>query len=389
MIIRQLKGEEKFEARLISATAFHMRIEDPEKEKRESEQDAFRDWGAFNEDGTLMAHMINHRFECFLDGKLIPSGGIGGVSTLPEYRMEGAIKEIFRALLPAAHDEGEVISTLYPFSHAFYRKFGYETVCWKNVYRFSPAVLKGYAFRGKAVLYKPGDAADDWTRLYNDFASRYNLAILRDDARMREHLKGEYYKDRKYCYMLYEGGRPAAYLIFQDVHHDPQAILEVKDLAWNGPEGFRAILGFLARFSADYGTIRLFLPRDTELLSLIRSPLAYDIQKTTEQSYMIRAVHAAKCLEAMRKPAGCRFTVRVTDDLIPQNNGVWKVTDHSVTPTDREPDLTVSEKALGQLVCGAVSLTEALYRDDTSVAGNQQLLESIFVRRPILVEEYF
>ena len=91
----------------------------------------------------------------------------------------------------------------------------------------------------------------------------------------------------------------------------------------------------------------------------------------------------------MRKPAGCRFTVRVTDDLIPQNNGVWKVTDHSVTPTDREPDLTVSEKALGQLVCGAVSLTEALYRDDTSVAGNQQLLESIFVRRPILVEEYF
>lgn len=389
MEVRLLNGEERFQARLIATVAFHMRMEDPEKAREESVQETCQHWGAFHEDGTLMAAMINHQFISSLDGTPVRNGGIGGVSTLPEYRMEGGIREIFMKLIPHAYADGEVISTLYPFNHSFYRKFGYETVCWKNVYEFPPAVLKGYAFHGNAKLWKQGDPVGEWTGLYNLFASSFNLAISRDDERMEKHLKGEYYKDRKFCYLLYEDGRPIAYLIFQDIRHDPQAILEVKDLAWDGTKGFQAILGFLARFSADYGTIRLFLPRDVELMSLIRSPLAYDIQKTTEQNYMVRVVNAVKALEAIRKPEGCSFVIRVSDELIPENSGVWQVTGDGVCPSELEPDLSVSEKALGQLVTGAVSLSEALYRDDTVVMKNRETLERVFVRKPILVEDHY
>ena len=389
MEIRLLKDKERFEARMIATVAFHGRMEDPEKAKQESEQETDQHWGAFHDDGTLMAHIINNQFVSNLDGTPVRNGGIGAVSTLPEYRMEGGVKEIFRALLPYAYQDGEVISTLYPFSHAFYRKFGYETVCWRNQYEFAPGVLKGYAFTGKSRLWKTGDPVREWTELYSRFAADYNLVIARDDKRMEEHLKGEYYKDRKFCYMLYEGDRPLAYLIFQDIRHDPAAILDVLDLAWDGPSGFRAILGFLARFSADYGTIRLFLPRDIELLNLIRSPQAYDIQKTSHQNYMIRVVNAAKALEAMRKPAGCSFVIRVSDDLIAENNGAWKVTGDGVVPTEEEPDLSVSERALGQLVAGAVSLPEALCREDTVVYRNREMLERVFIRKPILVEDHF
>ena len=389
MEIRQLKKEERFDARVIATVAFHGRMEDPEKERRESEQETLQHWGAFQEDGTLMAHMINHHLTSFLDGTPVRNGGIGGVSTLPEFRKDGAVREIFRTLLPAAYADGEVISTLYPFSHAFYRKFGYETVCWKNVYTFSPRVLEGYSFAGKCSLWKQGDPVAEWTELYNAFARKYNLALERDDQRMAEHLKGEYYKDRKFCYMLREGERLLAYLIFQDIRHDPQAILEVRDLAWSGPEGFRAILGFLSRFSADYGTIRLFLPRDLELLALIRSPLAYEIRKTTEQNYMVRVINAVKALETIRKPEGCSFVIRISDELIPENNGTWQVTCEGVCLSDREPDLIVSEKALGQLITGAVSLDEALYRDDTAVIGNREMLNRVFVRKPILVEDHY
>ena len=389
MEIRLLSGEERFQARLIATVAFHQRMEDPEKARQESEKETCQQWGAFHEDGTLMAQIINNQYMSWLDGTLVRNGGIGAVSTLPEYRMEGAVKEIFKVLLAHAYTDGEVISTLYPFSHAFYRKFGYETVCWKNIYEFSPAVLRGYAFYGEASLWKQGMPVSGWTELYNRFASSYNLAISRDDRAMGERLKGEYYKDRKFCYMLHENGKPVAYLIFQDIRHDPQAILDVQDLAWDGPGGLRAILGFLARFSADYGSIRLFLPRDIELLSLIRSPLAYDIRKTTEQSYMIRVVNAARVLETMKKPAGTSFVVRITDELIPENNGTWKVTSDAVSPTEEEPDLTVTEKALGQLVSGAVSLSEALYREDTVVTKNRETLDRVFVRKPILVEDHF
>ena len=154
MEIRLLNGEERFQARLIATVAFHQRMEDPEKARQESEKETCQQWGAFHEDGTLMAQIINNQYMSWLDGTLIRNGGIGAVSTLPEYRMEGAVKEIFKVLLAHAFTDGEVISTLYPFSHAFYRKFGYETVCWKNIYEFSPAVLRG----GQPV--ETGDACE-------------------------------------------------------------------------------------------------------------------------------------------------------------------------------------------------------------------------------------
>ena len=390
MEVRKLKPEEHFEANLISTVAFHMKMEDPEKNREESLKSTDEDWGAFSEDGKIMARIINNHYDTRLDGQRIRNGGIGAVSTLPEYRNTGAVKAIFEKLIPEAYRNGEVISTLYPFNHAFYRKFGYETVRWRDHYEFVPAVLSGYRFSGEAELWKPGDPAEGYTELYNRFADGFNLAMYRDDKMMTDLIKGEYYKDRKFCYLLRENGKTVAYLIFQDVRNDPAAILEVKDLAWDGREGFLAILGFLARFTADYGTIRLFLPSCLQLLSVIQTPRAYDIQQTATQGYMIRAVNVKRLLEIIRKPDDSRFVIRVEGDMqIPENNGTWAVCGSSAEPTAETPDLTVSIQALGQMAAGAVSLSEAMYRPDVTVTGNQEVLEKVFVRKPILVEDHF
>ena len=390
MEVRLLKPEEHFEANLISTVAFHMKMEDPEKNREESLKSTDEDWGAFSEDGKVMARIINNHYETRLDGQRIRNGGIGAVSTLPEYRNTGAVKAIFEKLIPEAYRNGEIISTLYPFNHAFYRKFGYETVRWQDHYEFVPAVLSGYRFSGDAELWKPGDPVSEYTTLYNRFADSFNLAMVRDDKMMLDLIKGEYYKDRKFCYLLREDGKAVAYLIFQDVRNDPAAILTVKDLAWDGRTGFYAILGFLARFTADYGTIRLFLPSCLQLLSVIQTPRAYDIQQTATQSYMIRAMNVKRLLEIIKKPDDCQFVIRVEGDAqIPENNGTWKVCGNSVEETEETPDLTVSVQALGQMAAGAVDLAEALYRPDVAVAGNRAVLEKVFVRKPILVEDHF
>ena len=390
MEVRQLKPEEHFEANLISTVAFHMKMEDPEKNREESLKSEDEDWGAFSDDGTIMARIINNHYESRLDGQRIRNGGIGAVSTLPEYRNTGAVKAIFEKLLPEARRNGEIISTLYPFNHAFYRKFGYETVRWQDHYEFAPAVLKGYRFCGTAELWKPGDPVNEYTALYSRFADGFNLAMCRDDEMMLKLIKGEYYKDRKFCYLLRENGKAVAYLVFQDVRNDPAAILTVKDLAWDGREGFLAVLGFLGRFTADYGTIRMFLPSCLQLLSVIQTPMAYDIQQTATQAYMIRAVNVKRLLEIIRKPDDSRFVIRVEGDAqIPENNGTWAVSGGSAELTDEAPDLTVSVQALGQMAAGAVDLAEAMYRPDVAVAGNRAVLEKVFVRKPILVEDHF
>lgn len=391
MVVRKLTARERFEANMISAIAFHQRMEDPEKKREEWAQETTEDWGAFTDDGKMMARILHYRFEAQMDGQLIPNGGIGAVSTLPEYRNTGAIRSIFNALLPEAYRSGEVISTLYPFNHAFYRKFGYETVRWRNDYEFEPSVLSGYCFSGSAELRVPGKPVSEYTELYRRFAKEFNLAIHRDDARMlKDHIQGEYYRDRKFCYLLRQGSQPVAYLIFQDIRHDPAAILSVLNLAWDGKEGLYAILGFLARFTADYGTVKMFLPSCLELLSVIQGPRVYDIHQTARQDYMIRAVNAKKLLEVMKKPENSSFIIRVQGDgQIQENNGSWEVSGTRVLPTDKAPDLTVSIQALGQMAAGCVSLDEASYRQDVSIAGNVDTLRDVFIRKPILVEDFF
>ncbi|MBR6405978.1 MAG: GNAT family N-acetyltransferase [Lachnospiraceae bacterium] len=398
MIARKLTREDLPDANRISAFAFHARLEDPEKLNVIPEDDPSEQWGAFSEDGVMAARIINNRFEGYLDGNPVKNGGIGSVSTLPEYREQGAVRAVFEKLLPEAYRQGEVISTLYPFNHAFYRKFGYETVCVRNIYHFSPAVLRNYRFSGTAHPYREGDPVSDYFALYREFAANYNFMLERDEKRMADRLKSVPLRDRRFAYLLSEGDVPKAYLIFQDIRHDPAAILKVQELAWKDRAGFEMILGFLGRFTADYGEIQLPLPVGVELHSVLRSSLAYDVTKETRQDFMVRIINAEKLLSAIRLPDCCSFVIQVTDEMIPENNGCFRVksrtgeenlSGNTVERCEDQPDLAVSERALGQLATGAVSLREALLRPDTVLTAKEELLSRVFVRKDLFIEDHF
>ena len=77
MEVRLLKPEEHFEANLISTVAFHMHMDDPKKNREESLKSQDEDWGAFSEDGKIMARIINNRYDTRLDGQKVRNGGIG------------------------------------------------------------------------------------------------------------------------------------------------------------------------------------------------------------------------------------------------------------------------------------------------------------------------
>ena len=395
MKIKKLDPKDYFDAYLISAYCFHMRVEDPEAKRKEIEEEKHEDWGAFDEDGTMMARIINNRFSFYLDGQAVTAGGIGAVSTLPEYRDFGAIRAIFKEQLPSAYKNGEVISALYPFKHAFYRKAGYEVVTFMNEYAFAPSVLSDYRFNGEVRKWNPGDSVADFMQVYQAFAPKFNFAMERNEDQMLEHMKVEKpYLDRKFSYVFKQDGKPIAYLIFTDVRHDPAAILQVEECAWTRREGFLALLGFLARFEADYGEIKLPLPKGIDLLRILHSPRAYDVQKETQQNFMVRVIHAKKLLEVIRKPSDCDFTVKVTDDLIRENNGMFRVKADLVqripeSRTKKTADLEVDVRALGQMAVGAVNFDEALLRGDVSVHAKEDMLRNVFTEKSIFCGEHF
>ena len=389
MQARRLEAGERFEARRNAMIAFHGRMSDPEEERRDSLRDDTETWGTFREDGVLMASLTDYPCLTWFDGHRVKSGGVSEAATFPEFRGMGAMRTLFEAFLPAAYEKGELLSILCPSSHALYRKFGYGTVCPQNVYTMKPAVLGDYRFEGSAALLEPGDSVAAHTALYERFARRCNLPAARSEEEQRKHLGGSYYHSRRFCYLLREGEEDVAYVQFADDRSPSGSILAVWDLAFDGRRGFEAILGFLARFELDYDTVELWLPSEIELLTLIRSSRSFEIAKRTRDNLMVRVINARQILALLKKPADAVFTVRVRDPFIPENHGVFRVCGDTAVRSDGEADLDLSIEALSQMAAGAVSLAEAELCPEVAVLRNREVLERVFVRKPIFNTENF
>lgn len=392
MNIKKLEASERFEAYLISAYCFHSRVDDVEGQREQVEKEDLEDWGAFAEDGTMAARITNNKFDFIVDGAVVKAGGIGAVATLPEYRETGAIKSIFRELLPEAYRNGEIISALYPFSQAFYRKMGYEVVTYQSNYELKPALLAGYRFDGVVKRWTPGESIEDYLRIYNQFAKKFNLSMPRDTKSMLEHMKvDKLYQERKFSYIFNLKGENVAYITFTDTYHNQAAILKVEESAWINRDGFYAILAFLGRFESDYGNIQLPLPYGIDLLRLIRTKRSYEIHKTCRHDFMLRVINAKKLLETIRKPLDCDFVIKVSDDMIPENNAILHVMADSVVKKDDTwiPDITVSVLALAQMAVGGINLDEAMLRPDVEISEKEEMLRRVFVEKRIFVGEHF
>jgi len=389
MTARRLKPEERFEARRNTMIAFHGRMSDPEEERAESLGETTEAWGTFREDGRLMASLTDYSYLTWFDGHAVKTGGVSEVAAFPEFRGQGAVRRLFEAFLPAARESGEILSTLCPSSHDLYRKFGYGTVCLQSVYTMKPDALSEYRFDGSAELLEPGGSVAEHTALYNRFARMCSLAAARSEEDMRKCLCGEYWRTRRFCYLLRDEEGPAAYVQFADDRTPAGSTLAVWDMAFDGRRGFEAVLGFLSRFGLDYDSLELWTPSGIELLTLIRTPRSSDIHKRTRDNFMVRAVHVQKLLSLLKKPSGARFTVRVRDSLIPENDGTFAVSGDEALPADDAPDLEADVGALSQMAVGAVSLREAEYLPGVRVHGNREALERIFVRKPIFNNENF
>ncbi|MBQ4311823.1 MAG: GNAT family N-acetyltransferase, partial [Oscillospiraceae bacterium] len=92
MKIHMLDSDEKYRAAKISLLAFHIRSDEPEKQLRRWMCGDTEDWGAFTDDDVLMARAVNNSLSMKLYGSCVKCGGVGAVSTLPEYRGNGAVR---------------------------------------------------------------------------------------------------------------------------------------------------------------------------------------------------------------------------------------------------------------------------------------------------------
>ena len=322
-MIRYLTNDDLLQYKHLASVCYTYADTEPPREL--TEEELHQRVGVFDERGTLLSAMIHNRYTARFEGRDVPLCGIGGVVTDPVARGQRGIRGLFETYLPTLYDEGYVFSALYPFSHIFYRKFGYEFAFEKRVAEFSPENLRDDLCRADEIVrVLPEEDDQGMGQVYERYIADKHYAIRRDGAMWRELREGTPWEKKKYAYVLRRGGENIAYWIGTVDKKGFEAKLTMTDMAYTCREGYEAIFAML-RGMNEFGTIRLTVPAELNPHWLMKDPYDVDQYQVTRGG-MLRVMNVEKTLSMLLPPpvAG-QLTIEVTDAQIARNQGLFRV----------------------------------------------------------------
>lgn len=351
-------------------------------------------WGAF--DGERLAgRMLRREYHSWWHGQELPTSGIAGVAVSPEERGRGLLRELFRAVLDASVERGDVVSTLYPTAPGIYRSSGYEVVTTLQTVEVPTAELTqvrppvGVRTRRATAADLPAARAlyDVWARAQNGPLTRRGPSFPATDEDVIGDFTGVTLavdeSDAVVGYCSWNRGRG----------YGPEGRIEVQDLLATTAEGYRALWRLLGSFAS----VAVRVTVQTSGDDLARSVLP-TLSWTAIEShpYMLRLLDVPAAFTAL--PARARGTVvlHVHQDAVSGTDGSYRLTasEDGVTcertdPEGDHPTFTPGGLALlwsGAQTCANVRMAGLL---TGGTAEDDAVLDAVCAGRPLHVRDYF
>jgi predicted acetyltransferase len=170
-------------------------------------------------DGRMQSVLEIIPFQVWFNDKKMPMGGISGVASPPESRRKGYVRKLMEYSLKDMKERGFPISTLYPFSFDFYRKFGWEHASDWRVYSFDPKDLGEIPVPKGEMLRFSEKELKSVNHAYNEFSKTKTCSILREKKHWLERIMKSYEREM-YSYLWRDyRGRVQGYIIYEIIDH--------------------------------------------------------------------------------------------------------------------------------------------------------------------------
>lgn len=409
MIIRKIRPEELKRTLELFAIAFEFSNDiskSPEEVYEDitknpmSREDAFwgERWAAFEDDDkTMMSYFIDQPFPVQFDGNVYTMTGIGGVATLPQYRKSGGIRGCFEAALPSMYENGIAFSYLYPFSSAYYRKFGYEMGCEHLIYHFRLNSLKHFAVSGNSSLVEPGNfMLGDIKQIYRVWQNKYNMMIVNEDYEFAWIEKSSPVKNQEFTYVYKSGsGEPMAYMTVKQSIEPDGRNLKCTRFVFTCTEGLKGLLNILIALGSDHSYATIEVPADADLTLILPEWAMGAVTLNKRWAGMVRVVNVETVLKGARYCGSGSLTISVTDRQIADNCGTFAVTfsDGKAVSVAKvpaaSPDISMGINEFSRLIIGTCDTSSLPYLDNVTVHNVSACLDQVFYRKPNLILEYF
>lgn len=324
-------------------------------------------------------------------------GGIAGVATGVEARGRGYVDRLLRDALVRMRDAGQVISALYPFAWAFYRKFGWDWVGEKRSLSLPLREIKSTA-EGRFVRDIPSEKAQErLAPVYERFAARYNGVFLSEFHQWTDKLRHN--DDRTtFVYTYFPEGEPepTAYMLWRYDGGSSDAG-EVREFVANTPDGYRALFGLLHNLGTQCRTARLIAPADAPLWSQMYH---WEVTTKVEPVFQARVVDVCAAMARIVPPTDSAYSANVTmtvaDEAAPWNNGAFRilVKDGKIqcSPTEvTEADPTLDIQAFSQAFWGTPSLSTLRHAGRIRITNEAgyDALSRLLPTNPVFTMDFF
>jgi len=396
MVVRPITSEEKNHASKIQSIAFVFSSDfNAPASSDENEDDKYKTCrAAFDESGKMCSCLELLPFEVRFDGKTVPMSGIGGVATLPEELGKKYAQTLMKYCLDEMYERGDIFSYLYPFSHSYYRKFGYELNMRLNSYSIALDAFKQFKENGVLKLYMAGDATEVIKNVYYEFIADKNLAVVRNDNGWNRFFDKDPYKDNVYIYVAYDSHKQARGYIRYSVikKQNEKCEMVVNELIWLDFKALSDIFAFISGHQPQYKSVKWRAPEFLDLSILFNEP--YSVERDISTSGMNRIVNVKKCLELMKAPdVSGSIVIDVCDDTIERNRGkhniAWENGVVKVTDTHKDADMACDIQSLSQMATGFATPTQLLSLGKIKQYGKHDIANDLFIKKDLYINDHF
>jgi len=325
---------------------------------------------------------------------VIKMGGIGNVCSSSIYRSKGGVKFLMKKTFELLNRENIPLSVLYPFSTAFYRKFGYEIFDERKEFIVPPGEIKDFELKSdgyEIIEYSSIDEIDE--KLIEELncltGDRYNF-IVRNRGHWKRELTLWMPNDVAKKLILFKNeGEVQGYIICGQKVKDGEGYLTVSEFVYKNEEVKKLIFKMLKGLSFQFSKIVLVVPSDFVFWPYVKN---YNfIKRSIVESPMIRIVNLMGLNGLRVDGEDFSVVININDKNCEWNNGVFVIELKDgvlyIKKSEENPEIELSIGQLSSVLSGFTNFDELIKMN--FIKANENYSDQDFKKKTTFINQHF
>ncbi len=328
-----------------------------------------------------------NKYRLKINDKSYETSYVVGVSTLPQARGRGYMKEMMKFSLNELYKNDEIISILMPIDYRLYRKYGYEH-CYDQIeYNLNIESLRNFKMVG-TFKEATNEHIKDIIDISNESLKDLNGNVLKDRD-YYENLLEEIKSENGYIYINHNEGYEGYMIYF--INGDS---MFVREIYYKNIRSLKSMLKFIYNHNTQCKSVVINAPVDDKIRFVL------DNLKTSEikiKPFMMgRVINIKRLLEDINidKNIEIEANINIKDDFIEANNATFNISikDNKikVKEVNEKADISMDINAISQLAFSYTNVKEVIYINELEYNNETciELLETIFSKKNNYINEY-